>query len=89
MGRSEHRIGNALREIDRNKFILSTKVGRILEKNKPATKPVIVAQNTPIAPCGSPSVPSPIIVWIIKYEAIIINTADTNSPIFNALWGEP
>jgi len=39
MGRSEHRIGNALREIDRNKFILSTKVGRILEKNKPAAKP--------------------------------------------------
>ena len=29
LGRSEHRIGNALREIDRNKFILSTKVGRI------------------------------------------------------------
>ena len=40
LGRSEHRIGNALREIDRNKFILSTKVGRILATNKPATKPL-------------------------------------------------
>ena len=40
LGRSELRIGNALREIDRNKFILSTKVGRILEKNKPASKPL-------------------------------------------------
>ena len=39
LGRSEHRIGNTLREIDRNKFILSTKVGRILKKNKPVTKP--------------------------------------------------
>ena len=39
LGRSEHRVGNALREIDRNKFILSTKVGRILEKNKPISKP--------------------------------------------------
>ena len=39
LGRSEIRIGNALREIDRNKFILSTKVGRILKKNKPTTKP--------------------------------------------------
>ena len=39
LGRSEHRIGNVLREIDRNKFILSTKVGRILENNKPVSKP--------------------------------------------------
>ena len=40
LGRSEHRIGNALREIDRNKFILSTKVGRILSTNRPVTKPL-------------------------------------------------
>ena len=39
LGRSEHRIGNVLREINRDKFILSTKVGRILEKEKPTSKP--------------------------------------------------
>ena len=32
LGRSELRIGNILREMDRDKFILSTKVGRILKK---------------------------------------------------------
>ena len=40
LGRSEHRIGNALREINRDKFIISTKVGRILDKKKPEIKPL-------------------------------------------------
>ena len=34
LGRSELRIGNILREMNRDKFILSTKVGRILKKTK-------------------------------------------------------
>ena len=38
LGRSELRIGNILREMDRDKFILSTKVGRILKKTKPLEK---------------------------------------------------
>ena len=41
LGRSELRIGNVLREIDRDKFILSTKVGRILKKTEPIDKPYI------------------------------------------------
>ena len=39
LGRSELRLGNILREMDRDKFILSTKVGRILKKTKPLEKP--------------------------------------------------
>ena len=41
LGRCEHRLGSVLRETDRNKFIISTKVGRILKKNKPDRKSVV------------------------------------------------
>lgn len=36
LGLSERRIGDALREIDRSKYVLSTKVGRLLKADKTA-----------------------------------------------------
>ena len=36
-GLSEHRIGDALRWLDRDSYVLSTKVGRLLEPKDPAT----------------------------------------------------
>jgi D-threo-aldose 1-dehydrogenase len=36
-GLSEHRVGEALREVDRASYVLSTKVGRLLRPGDPAT----------------------------------------------------
>ena len=40
-GRSELRMGAALREKPRDDFVLSTKIGRILHAMKPGEKPVV------------------------------------------------
>jgi D-threo-aldose 1-dehydrogenase len=38
-GLSEHRLGQALREVPRDRFILSTKVGRLLRPARAASEP--------------------------------------------------